>query len=245
MFFCEYCEIFKAGITLCVRNILMNVLWDKYLLHIPLTKFNISDFKSSFYIVVFTYILLTFCQCNPRLRTNFFTEYLRRLLLKFIRSRSNQLLRKLLENSWRPSKEKNSKVHVKKSATLLNIYFFTSTFKGILPGLKQFMLLFIKTGFINTYNTFKINLYIQEVSSLGYLLFEFAPVQRQENTNSMEIEHEIICFMFRSNFFHKNTVGEKEKRGSAKSDVSEVLFFKNVKITNRVIRRSYGSHFAH
>ena len=38
--------------------------------------------------------------------------------------------------------------------------------------------------------------------------------------------------MFRNNFFHKNTVGEsevpsllqKEKRGSAKSNVSKVLF---------------------
>ena len=56
-----------------------------------------------------------------------------------------------------PIKEKNCKVHVKKSATLLNIYYFTSIFQGISLGLKKFVLLFMKTGFINTFtiNTFK------------------------------------------------------------------------------------------
>ena len=35
-------------------------------------------------------------------------------------------------------KRKNFKVHVKKAATLLNIYYFTSIFQGISLGLKQF-----------------------------------------------------------------------------------------------------------
>ena len=47
--------------------------------------------------------------------------------------------------------------------------------------------------------------------------------------------------MFLNNFFHKNTVGEseapslfqKEKRRSAKSDVSKVIFPDIGKITNR------------
>ena len=69
----------------------------------------------------------------------------------------------------------------------------------------------------------------------------FPPINRREKTNSLEREHEIICFMlFRNNFFHKNTVGEskapsllqKEKRGSAKSDASKVLSPGIGKITN-------------
>ena len=141
-----------------------------------------------------------------------------------------QLLRKLQENSLRMSK-KNGKAQAKNSATLLNIYYFTSTFQGIWLGLEQFVLLFIKTGFINTILS-KINSYIQEVSSLSYLLFDFSLVKRREKTNSLEREHKIICLMFRNNFFHKSTVREseapsllrKEKRRSAKSDVSKVLF---------------------
>ena len=49
--------------------------------------------------------------------------------------------------------------------------------------------------------------------------------------------------MLRNNFFHKKTVGEsgvpsllqKEKRGSAKSDASKVLFPGIRKITNRLV----------
>ena len=67
-------------------------------------------------------------------------------------------------NSLRLSKEKKL-AEVKKSATLLNIYYFTSTFQGISLGLKQFVLLFIKIGFINAI-LLKINLYIQEVPSI-------------------------------------------------------------------------------
>ena len=52
-------------------------------------------------------------------------------------------------------RKKSCKVHVKKSATLPNIYYFTITFQGISLALKQFGLLFLKTGFINTYSTFK------------------------------------------------------------------------------------------
>ena len=126
-----------------------------------------------------------------------------------------QLLTKLQENSLRPSKERDCKVHAK-STTLL-IYYITSIFQGISLGFKQFVLLFIKTGFINIYNTL-INLYIWEVSSLSYLLFDFSPVKRHEKTHSLEREHDIICFMFCNIFFHKNIVGE------SKSDVLKVLF---------------------
>ena len=104
-------------------------------------------------------------------------------------------------------RKKTGEAQVRKSATLLNIYYFISTFQGIWLGLKQFVLLFMKTGFINTI-LLKINLYIQEVSSLSYLFFDFSPVKRWEKTNSLERVHKVICFMFRNKFFHKNTVGE-------------------------------------
>ena len=48
-----------------------------------------------------------------------------------------QLLRKLQENSLSPSEDISCKNHVKKPATLLNIYYFTSIFQGISLGLKQ------------------------------------------------------------------------------------------------------------
>ena len=57
-------------------------------------------------------------------------------------------------------KIKNGKAQVKKSATLLKIYYFSSTFQIISLGLKQIVLLFIETGFIITILS-KINLYIQ------------------------------------------------------------------------------------
>ena len=61
-------------------------------------------------------------------------------------------------NSWKKISEISeiSKVSkfsiwpVKKSATLLNIYYFSSTFRGISLGLNHFVLLFIETGFIST-----------------------------------------------------------------------------------------------
>ena len=146
----------------------------------------------------------------------------------------------------RLSKEKNGKTQVKNSVTLLNIYYFTSTFQGILLGLKQFVLVFIKTGFINTILS-KINLYIQEVSSLRYLLFYFSPVKRREKTNPLERQRKVICLMLCNNFFSIRTLCEreseapsqlqKEKRGSAKSDVSKVLFPDIGKITNPVTSR--------
>ena len=52
------------------------------------------------------------------------------------------------------------KAQVKKSATLLKIYYFSSTFQIISVGLKQIMLLFIETGFINAILS-KINSHIQ------------------------------------------------------------------------------------
>ena len=56
-----------------------------------------------------------------------------------------------------------------------------------------------------------------------------------------EKKHEIIYFMFRDKFFHKNTVRmsgapsllQKEKRDSARSDVSKVLFPDIGKITTQ------------
>ena len=60
-----------------------------------------------------------------------------------------QLLRKSQENSLRPSK-----AHVKKPATLLKIYEFTSIFQGISLGFKQFVVAIYK-GWLNKYNTFK------------------------------------------------------------------------------------------
>ena len=105
------------------------------------------------------------------------------------------------------TRKKPGKAQVRKSATLLNIYYFISTFQGISLGLKQFVLLFMKTGFINTI-LLKINLYIQEVSSLSYLFFDFSAVKRWEKTNALERVHKVICFMFCNTFFHKNTVGE-------------------------------------
>ena len=75
------------------------------------------------------------------------------------------------------------------------------------------------------------------------MFFAFSPVQRRKKTNSLEREHEIICFMFCNNCFYKITVEEseayslfqKEKRGSAKSDVFKVLFSDIGKITNLLV----------
>ena len=46
-------------------------------------------------------------------------------------------VRSLQENSLKPWKEKKCEVHNKKPATLLNIYYFTIIFLGILQGLKR------------------------------------------------------------------------------------------------------------
>ena len=89
-------------------------------------------------------------------------------------------------------KIKNSKAQVKKSATLVS-----STFQRISLGLKQIVLLFIETGFINSVLS-KIDLYIQQVCSFSFLLFDFSPVKRQEKLNSLVRKHKIICFMFRN-----------------------------------------------
>ena len=47
-------------------------------------------------------------------------------------------------------KIKNGKAQVKKSATLLKIYYFLSTFQRTSLGLKQIVLLVIEAGFIIT-----------------------------------------------------------------------------------------------
>ena len=51
---------------------------------------------------------------------------------KYVKNRMSEVcqvqLKKLQENSWRLSKEKSGKAQVKKSATLLNVYFFSQNF---------------------------------------------------------------------------------------------------------------------
>ena len=121
-------------------------------------------------------------------------------------------VKEITGKSLRLSKEENDKAQVKNSVTLLNIYYFTSTFQGISLDLKEFVWLFIKTGFINTVLS-KINLYIQEVSSRSYLLFDFSPVKRRENTNSLEREHKTIC-LFRNNFSIR-TLRKRERESLA------------------------------
>ena len=79
------------------------------------------------------------------------------------------------------------------------------------------MLLFIKTGFINAV-LLKINLYILEVSSLSYLFFDFLQSKRGKRQIILEREPEIICFMFRNNFFYKNTVGERDTLAVSKRE---------------------------
>ena len=90
------------------------------------------------------------------------------------------------------------------------------------------MLLFIETGFINAIllkiNFISSKFLLSHICSLIFLQSKGGKIQ------TLWIEN--ICFMFRNNFFHKNTVAESEtpsllqkrKRGSAKSDVSKVLF---------------------
>ena len=69
-------------------------------------------------------------------------------------------------------KEKTGKAQFKKPASLLNIYYYSSTFQGAFLGLNQFVLLFMETGFINTIPS-KINLYIHYVllSAICSLIF--------------------------------------------------------------------------
>ena len=136
-------------------------------------------------------------------------------------------------------KRKNCKIHVKKFATLLNIYYVTKIFKEFREVLSSLYCclqtlrlhrkwsfplrvssvnvtksaescgFFVQCGLINT-ALLEVNLYIQEVCSLSYLLFDFSPIKTREKKNSLEGKDEIIFFMFCNNFFHKNTVGESE-----------------------------------
>ena len=130
----------------------------------------------------------------------------------------------------RKSKQKTVKAQVKKSAILLKIYYFSSTFQRILLGLKQIVLLFIETSFVNT-ALWKINLYPISFFSQLFALWFFSTQKAGKD--------KIIRFMFRNNLLRKNTVGEsglpsqlqKEKRRSAKFDVSKVLFLDIGKVT--------------
>ena len=73
-----------------------------------------------------------------------------------------------------------------------------------------------------------------------YLFFEFSAVIKQVQENSLERTHEITCFCFAINSFHKDPMGkrrvpsllQRENRGSEKSDVSKVLFPDIGKINN-------------
>ena len=103
----------------------------------------------------------------------------------------------------------------------------------------QFVLIFIETGFINIILS-KINFISSKflLSAICSLIFLQSKGGKRQTLCK---EHKNICFMFRNNFFHKNTVGEceipsllqKENRRSGKSDVSKVLFPDIGKITNR------------
>ena len=125
-------------------------------------------------------------------------------------------------------KIKNGKAQVKKSATLLKIYYFSSTFQIISLGLKQIVLLFIETGFINIILS-KINFISNKFffSAICSLIF----LQSRDK------------LFGKRTLYSVHTVGEsgapsllqKEKRRSAKSEVSKVLFPDIGKITNRVI----------
>ena len=55
----------------------------------------------------------------------------------------------------RPSKEKNFKVYVKKPASLLNTYYFTSIFEWIFARSKQYLFAVYKDR-QDKYNSFKI-----------------------------------------------------------------------------------------
>ena len=127
-----------------------------------------------------------------------------------------QLLRKLQENSWRLSKEKSGKAQVKKSATLLNIYFFSR----ILLGLKQFVLLFIETGFINTILS-KINFISNKFlpSAICSLIFLQSKGFGQRTQNYL--------FHVSQYFFHKKTVGESEAHFEKRSVGLQNLMFRN------------------
>ena len=112
-------------------------------------------------------------------------------------------------------KEKTGKAQFKKPASLLNIYYYSSTFQGAFLGLNQFVLLFMETGFINTIPS-KINLYIHYVllSAICSLIF----LQSKGGK--------------RQTLWKENTKSREAKRGSAKADVSKVVFLDIGKITN-------------
>ena len=102
------------------------------------------------------------------------------------------------------------------------------------------LLLFIKTGSINTI-LLKTNSYIKEVSSLSYFLLDFSLVKREENRELFREKTRNHLLFVSQYFFRKSTMGEnsaqslvqREKHGSAKSDVSKILFPDTGKITNR------------
>ena len=130
-----------------------------------------------------------------------------------------QLLRNLKKYSLRPSKQKKSKGHVKKPATL-------QVLRNLLLEL-----LFVKVGSINTI-LLRTNSYISEVSSLSYFLLDFSLVKRREKKELLREKTRNHLLFLSQYFFHKSTMGEKsarsllqrEKHGSTKSDVSKILF---------------------
>ena len=130
-------------------------------------------------------------------------------------------LRNLQENSWRLSKEKSGKAQVKKSATLLNIYFFSR----ILLGLKQFVLLFIETGFINTIlskiNFISSKFLLSAICSLIFLQLKGGKRQTLWIENSKLF---VLCFAIIFSIKTPWERAKKQKRTSAKSDNWKVLF---------------------
>ena len=92
-------------------------------------------------------------------------------------------------------KEKTGKAQFKKSASLLNIHYYSSTFQGVLLGLNQFVLLFMETGFINTILS-KINLYIHYVllSAICSLIFLQSKGGKRQTLWKENTESFVSCF---------------------------------------------------
>ena len=88
-------------------------------------------------------------------------------------------------------KKINCKVYVKKSPTLLNIYYFITFFQEIVLGLIQFVVAVYKKWHYK-YNTFKNKIMDLGASSRSYFLFKSSQEKKnvlRENTKSF-----VSCF---------------------------------------------------
>ena len=118
-------------------------------------------------------------------------------------------------------KRKKRKSSIQEVCNFLNIYFF----QGISLGLKQFVLLFIETGFINTILS-KINFISSKflLSAICSLIFLQLKGGKRQTLWIEKTKLFVLCFAI---IFSIKTPWEREKRQkrtSAKSDNSKVLF---------------------